>query len=157
MSKIRGPLNARFDAAYQPVPWSGCWLWNGALNGTGYACIRDEPSNGSKQRRASHVSYERYIGKIPDGMIVLHSCDEPTCVNPAHLSVGTHLDNAKDRNAKGRQARQRGEDQGGHKLTWEKVRAIRSDTRPYTVIGKEYGVCISNISGIKNGKRWVEQ
>ena len=148
-------LKERFEEKFIPVPWSGCWLWTGMLAGIGYAAIREDAAKGSRQRRASHVSYEMYKGPIPKGILVLHKCDTPECVNPEHLFLGTHLDNAKDRNAKGRQAHNGGEKNGQAKLTWERAEKLRSDKRPYTVLSKEYGVSIGNISSIKNRKRWV--
>ena len=75
-----------------------CWIWQGGRNNIGYGMIRD-----GKQMRTTHrVSYEEHIGKIPAGMCVLHNCDTPLCVNPAHLRLGTHKDNTRDMIAKSR-------------------------------------------------------
>lgn len=77
---------------------SGCVEWIGARNADGYGLTRTE----GKQRLAHRVSYERSNGVIPDGLCVLHRCDNPPCLNPDHLFVGTRGDNAKDCTAKGR-------------------------------------------------------
>ena len=76
-----------------------CWLWVGAKTGNGYGAIK---VNG-KMRPAHRVSYELHLGPIPDGLIVLHKCDNPGCVRPMHLRAGTHKDNTADMIRKNRQ------------------------------------------------------
>lgn len=76
-----------------------CWLWFGSKqkNGYGNMCI------GNKQTHSAHrVSYIIHKGKIPDGFSVMHKCDNKLCVNPNHLSIGTHKDNSHDMLKKGR-------------------------------------------------------
>jgi hypothetical protein len=75
-----------------------CWEWQAASNNIGYGFIRDE----GKMRTAHRVSYEQHIGPIPQGKQVLHTCDNPKCINPAHLWVGTVKDNMQDKVRKGR-------------------------------------------------------
>jgi hypothetical protein len=76
-----------------------CWEWIGGKNNIGYGLIRD----GDKMRSVHRVSYEEHSNKkIPIGLVVMHSCDNKKCVNPAHLSVGTHKDNSQDMVQKGR-------------------------------------------------------
>ena len=78
-----------------------CWIWNAGLRGNnGYGGFR---VNATSIRLAHNVSYELYVGDIPKGMKVLHKCDNPLCVNPSHLFLGTQQDNIKDRDIKGRQ------------------------------------------------------
>lgn len=97
-------LAERFSSKYEADPNSGCWLWNGYLSESGYGRFR----LGAEMVGAHRVSYELYCGPIPAGMHVMHKCDVRTCVNPAHLTIGTNADNVADRAAKGRSYRRRG-------------------------------------------------
>ena len=81
-----------------------CWEWQGYLDKKGYG--RCAPVNG--EVLAHRVSYEEFIGLIPDGLHVLHSCDNPRCINPNHLRVGTNDDNVADRHERGRWANMKG-------------------------------------------------
>ncbi len=78
-----------------------CWLWRGHTNGV-YGKIRGIGGRDSRSLFAHRVSYELFVGKIPYGKIIMHKCDNPICVNPSHLSVGTHKENTIDMIAKGR-------------------------------------------------------
>jgi hypothetical protein len=75
-----------------------CWEFQGGKNNIGYGMIRDN----KKMRTAHRVSYEEHISKIPAGLCVMHSCDNPICCNPKHLSLGTHKQNTQDMFSKGR-------------------------------------------------------
>lgn len=78
-----------------------CWGWRATKNNKGYGMIRRGPAKDSKLL-AHRVSYEIQNGEIPDGLCVLHHCDNPICTNPRHLFLGTHQDNALDKVRKGR-------------------------------------------------------
>lgn len=96
------PLTECFLEKISPEPNTGCWLWTGAGDGDRYGQIW---SSGSK-RKAHVVSWEIANGRrVPTGLLVLHSCDVPSCVNPAHLSVGTQGDNMQDAIRRGRRAK----------------------------------------------------
>ena len=81
-----------------------CWLWTGAVGGDRYGRFQ---WNG-RTRMAHHVSWEMFVGLVPEGLVVMHRCDVPLCVNPAHLAVGTQSENILDCVAKGRHARKGG-------------------------------------------------
>ena len=81
-----------FNASYIPEPMSGCWLWLGG-SGDSRGCI----SIDGEKWTAPRLSYTIHRGPIPDGLLVRHTCDNPPCVNPDHLRLGTDRDNAVDK------------------------------------------------------------
>ena len=92
------PLVDRFHEKYERVPFGACWIWVGALDTDGYGMI----AVGRGPKSAHRISWILKNGEIPDGKHVLHTCDNPACVNPDHLFLGTHSDNMKDGVKKGR-------------------------------------------------------
>ncbi|KKM00856.1 hypothetical protein LCGC14_1800190, partial [marine sediment metagenome] len=100
---------------------NGCWEWKNATDTSGYGLFW---KNG-KHHKAHRISWELHNGKIPKGLLVLHTCDNPLCVNPNHLWLGTNQDNQNDMYAKNRGKKATGEKHGCAKLTWEVVRIIR--------------------------------
>jgi hypothetical protein len=89
-------------------------------------------------------------------MFVCHKCDNPACVNPDHLFLGTHVDNMRDMTSKGRahKAGPKGEAHGRAKLTRDDVLAIRTDMRSDRTVAKEYGISLGNVNKIKNLQIW---
>lgn len=137
------------------IPIGGCWLWLGALDqlGYGFACLP-----GRRVVRAHRAVYEFCRGSIPQGMHLLHRCDVRCCVNPAHLFLGTHVDNMADMVKKGR-ARNRprpGESNPLAKLRAEQVIEIRESSEPQRILAARYGIDQSTVSNIKTGRRWRE-
>jgi hypothetical protein len=136
----------------------GCWPWTGRRKQDDqYGMVYLPGGTKTKHKLASahRVSWELHNGPIPPGLHVLHRCDNPPCVRPDHLFLGTNADNLADRNAKGRQAR--GERQASAKLTPEAVRHIRlwvaSGETAYA-IAKSYAVDPKTIKGIIRGRTW---
>lgn len=135
-----------------------CWQWNGSTTDRGYGqfCVNYQ------NLRTHRWAYEEFVGKITDGLHVLHKCDNPSCVNPAHLFLGTHDDNQKDKTAKGRQAK--GVRNGQHKLTraqidlirkqYAKRRGFRDPIYGQGALARRFGVTQANISYIVLGKTW---
>jgi hypothetical protein len=139
-----------------PEPNSGCWLWTGSVNNWGYGRGR---ARGLRERGAHRISFRAHRGPISPGLLVLHRCDTPSCVNPDHLFLGTTSDNSKDMVAKGRQARIGGESHRGAKLTEcavRDIRAIAKSGRPYSVseLARQHGVSRRAIRFVITGASW---
>ena len=100
---IEGP-KSRAQAAFwgrcEPDPNSGCWLWSGTMSSDGYGVTK--PPGLGRRTRAHRWALALSGVEVPPDAVVMHRCDTPLCVNPAHLSVGTHADNIADKVAKGR-------------------------------------------------------
>lgn len=104
---------------------------------------------------AHRISFSSLVGEIPQGMLVLHRCDNPACINPAHLFLGTNLDNNKDRDNKGRT--HKGESHRRAKLTVEKILSIRSrhlSGESMESIAEDFNVCGTTIGKIIRKERW---
>lgn len=123
-----------------------CWLWVGTLNRRGYGHFPTGKRHGLSHT-AHRSSWIIHHGPIPEGLHVLHRCDNPSCVNPDHLFLGTHRDNMKDMKEKGRA-------KGPAKLTETQVRGIRSDTRTHRAIAKDYGITYALVGKIKRKETW---
>jgi hypothetical protein len=145
------PLFVRFWRKVQKTP-SGCWEWGGARHLQGYGFIKRKDG---AQLRAHRVSYEIHYGPIPDGFDVCHRCDNPPCVNPEHLFLGTDLDNMQDMIAKGRKVSSPGVRNGQAKLTEEDVLSIRAARGRQEAIAALYDVSQTLVSSIKSGRRWA--
>lgn len=137
---------------------STCWLWTGARNDFGYGLL----VWGDHQTRAHRVSYEIHVGPVNPDDVVRHDCDNPPCVNPEHLQVGTHADNVNDKVSRGR-ARGNpscGEEHNQAKLTWEAVDLIREQRakgQTVTALAKRYGVSRAAIRKAVQGKTWAKR
>lgn len=133
---------------------TGCWLWAGGMFQHGYGAVTFR----GRRRLAHRWFYEELRGPIPAGFSLLHRCDTPACVNPAHLLVGTNAQNTADSIAKGRARPLRGERHPLAKLTPAQVAEIRemAQSRSLTQkeIGRRYGITQSNVSMIARGRTW---
>ncbi len=150
---LQPPLEVRF---WNAVDKSGeCWLWTANKDKDGYGKIYAN----RKHVRAHRVSWELHVGPIPSGLQVLHNCpsgDNPSCVNPAHLFLGTGLTNMRDKVAKGRCPR--GETSGKAKLTNADVIAIRSafdaGERNVSAIARRFNIHYSTAGDIIRREIW---
>ena len=130
---------------------SSCWFWTGSKNKDGY---------GRMERRlpmSSHrYSYELHFRRIPEGKILLHRCDNPSCVNPRHLLLGSHKTNAEDRRAKGRSAL--GVRNGRAKLSEKTVRELRKTyvpwKNPMNKLAEKFNVCATTVEDALKNKTW---
>jgi hypothetical protein len=135
-----------FDKKYKKDK-NGCWIWQASLNFGGYGKFGNNT--------AHRYSWERFKGKIPEEMCVLHKCDVRNCVNPDHLWLGTNQDNTADKIAKGRQIF--GEKSGTSKLTEKdvlKIRKMRISGKTIKEISEYFCMTSNNISQICLNKRW---
>lgn len=124
----------------------GCWLWTACKHPTGYGLVAKGPN---RCARAHRVAYEMLVGPIPKGMHLLHSCDNPACVNPKHLRPGTDADNRKDCCLKGRAGRSH--------LKIEDVKNIKKLRKEgYTLkeLAEQFNVSLQNIHSIVTNKTW---
>ncbi len=153
----RGTLEERFWTKVNKAGPDECWEWTGKRERQGYGRIMSGPKGGP-QLMAHKVSYEIHKGKVPKGLIVRHICDNPCCVNPAHLLVGTYADNTADMFERGRDSvrspSRTGENHHGSKLTEELVREIRKSDKSSYWWAKKLGMSASPIDKVKWYKTW---
>lgn len=147
--KIKPTLKERFeDKIFKE---KDCWIWKGTRmhkKNFNYGVFKVY----GKQTLAHRVSYALYKEEIPDGMFVLHSCDNPPCVNPNHLRIGTIKDNNRDRSIRGRSPLE--------KLTRDEVKEIRESLANKSLnnkqISKKYNISYSYVSSIKHYRVWKD-
>lgn len=126
---------------------SDCWMWQGRPNSEGYGRMYVE----GRLEYAHRLAYRDEHGELPEATVIRHRCDNPLCVNPAHLDAGTHADNMNDMATRGRHGRS--------KLTRRDVREIREryqapDRPTQQALADEYGVSRSSIANIVTGRYW---
>ena len=145
MSKRYGTTEDRFYSYVVFGP--DCWEWRGPTS-EGYGRLRV----GDKRVRAHRFAYEREYGSIPPGLVVRHRCDNPLCVNPNHLEVGTHAENVRDMDERNR--RSVGVQRPGSKLREDEVAEIRASSLTHRDLGRQFGVSHCVIGRIKRGEDW---
>jgi len=139
---------------------NGCWNWSlgkfphhsGDSSLSGYGKV-----NRGGEQLAHRLFYKERVGEIPEGMCVLHKCDNPPCVNPEHLFLGTFADNNRDRDAKGRHTALRGDDNGNAKLSQDdfvEVKSLLVRGISHREIANLFGVTKSAITHISTGRNW---
>jgi ribosome-binding protein aMBF1 (putative translation factor) len=150
-------LSERFWSKVDKRTDNECWLWTGATYVQGYGYLAG--TRGEKQFKAHRLSYELNKGRIPEGMDVCHECDNPPCVNPTHLWLGTRGDNNRDRSNKGRgrENRQWGADNPRAKITIKEVNEIREMVArgvSQTAVAAEFDIKQPQVSRIIRGIAW---
>jgi len=136
---------------------AGCWEFTGYVNNTGYGMMGYGKNNWLTHR----ISYEIFVGLIPEGLVVCHTCDNPPCFNPEHLFIGTMKDNMQDMQRKGRTHIMYSVDNPNTRLTPKQILEIKKRHIPTypggrgsntTALAKEYGVSRQYIGQIIAGE-----
>jgi hypothetical protein len=134
-----------------PVAEKPCRIWGGARTGSGYGSV-------GRHGGAHRLAFESAYGPIPRGLQVCHRCDNPLCVEPSHLFLGTQAANMRDAQEKRRC--HPGEEDGMAKLTWDKVREIRrrgAAGEPRRPLAEEYGIGLRTLQAVLSGLSWREE
>jgi hypothetical protein len=148
----------RFWSKVAIDPTTGCWEWTAYRDRQGYGRFGVDGTNWLAHRLAWLLTH----GTIEPDRVIRHTCDNPPCINPDHLLVGTQADNIKDRQDRGRHrpGRLAGESHGQAKLTWEQVRDLRSRTYRRGDKGRlcaELGITRPTLRRILDGSGWKEK
>lgn len=149
MPAHRKDTAAAFDQFWIPEPNSGCSLWFGGIDRRGYGMFWFDGKTG----RATHYALRRAGRPVPAGKMALHSCDNTSCVNEAHLFVGTAADNHADSRKKRRHCH--GERHGEARLTTTDILAIRASADGPRAIARQYGMDRTTIQKIRSKKLWA--
>jgi hypothetical protein len=150
-------LEVRFWRFVDKKSDSECWYWIGQIQPNGYGRI----SLGAKElgsEGAHRVSWKMHNkAEIPQGWHVMHKCDNPSCVNPNHLTIGTAKQNTQDMIAKGRKrtVSPKGEGNGKSLLNEEQVRTIRTSKLSHAAMARELGVSPNCVRGVRTGRTWT--
>lgn len=148
--RLSPDLLARLRANRWVDPVRKCWLWTGASNRHRYGLTWAD----GRVERVHRLAYLHWHGPIPEGLYVMHSCDNRECFNPDHLSLGTALENHRDMVAKGRQAP--GHVLGGRRvLSADAVREIRASSEPAALLARRFGVSAAAVLYARRGDTWA--
>jgi hypothetical protein len=129
-----------------------CWEWPWARNSGGYGHFnyKDPITRKWRSRKAHQIAHELWIGPIPEGLDVTHSCDNPACVNPAHLSAKTRAENMQESFDKGR-SNNKGFNHPRTVMNDALIEAIKASEDSYRVLAERYSVGKSTIARVKTG------
>lgn len=143
-------LQCHFDLFVEKRGPQECWPWKGFCDDDGYGEFRFKGKKWRAHRAAFFLKHRR----LPHGRLIMHSCDNPPCCNPAHLSSGTIASNTADMDQKGRRRSARGVDAGNAALTDAKVRFIRRSKMSARKLAARFGVKDQCIYKVRQGIRW---
>lgn len=144
----------RWEEKVQKGDETSCWQWTAATNKFGYGKLFSGNGNWVLAHR---FAWEQANGEVPEGMFVLHHCDNPKCVKIDHLYLGTKQDNARDRDLRNRRVAPKGSAHGRSKLTEEQVKQIRQlhdEGKSCWSLGKIFMVNAKSVQDIVNRKNW---
>lgn len=149
------PPEERFWRKVEKAGPDECWRWTAGGHKVYGSFMLG--GRGSRRMLAHRYSYELHHGPIPEGMVVMHSCDNPLCVNPAHLRTGSLKDNAQDMKAKGRgrYVSWPGEANGNAVLNEDMVRVIRASKLPPRRLAAALGISEGSVHDVLKGRRWT--
>lgn len=143
---MRATLPELLERHSIPEPNSGCWLWTGAVYRHGYGVLHWD----GKQTAAHRLAWTHVHGPIPSGMVVMHKCDTPGCVNPSHLRVGSQKENLNDARAKGRMKASPAQ----RKLSLADVMAIRaSRALGVRATARAFGISPKHVREVRAGRK----
>lgn len=133
-----------------------CWLWTGTTYRRGYGHFRRKIGDKWVMYKAHRYSYEYHNGQIPIGSIIRHTCDNPKCVNPSHLLVGTHKDNSQDMMSRGRKGYGVNPNHKPHQELYKEIRLYRANNPLATgvEIANIFSTNTAQVSRILNNKIW---
>lgn len=140
---------ARFFSKVDVRDQNSCWYFKGKKTTRGYGGITIQ----GEHIYAHRLSYKLFCGEVDSRQLIRHKCDNPSCVNPWHLSAGSHLDNMLDRTIRGRNPA--GERNGRAKLNDSDVLRILADPRAAHKVAADYAVGKDAILRIRNGESWT--
>lgn len=163
MGKKKRPRGLDADGVLRWFGWTvtptQCWEWNGNKNKKGYGNLG---FRGKTSVKAYRLAYETWVGPIPagngyHGTVVRHVCDNPACINPNHLTLGTVADNNADAINRGRAVQPRGEQSGQAKLTERDVLAIRSlhkDGTSVYQLARQFNMSETQLRRVVRSESW---
>ena len=149
------------ESKYEVIPWSGCWLWLGAVDSCGYGSVhRSFGARGTGKSFGAHrLAYEEANGPIPTAKHVLHRCDVPSCINPAHLFLGTHRDNMRDAATKGKYKGGanfgKGAQHSNAKWTQDVYDYWMQSKEPHYIAGKKTGASGNTVGAFRRARGWT--
>ena len=147
-----GTIKERFESQFVRIPIGGCWLWTGPDKNKFWHGAFKLGARETKVTFAHRTAWNLYVGEIPNGMCVCHSCDNPSCVNPDHLFLGSQGDNVMDKVSKGMHLF--GSKCPNSKITEPIAAQIKILKKPTKVMAEMFGISRQSVADIVYGRTW---